>query len=569
MAKRSTLRLFVVIFALTGLFSNEQAPLAAAAQQNFGSGLAVCAAPIRPTVLKNPTTITNCTQAGIQAALDAGGEINFSCGSAPVTIPIASELQLSIQTDTVLDGGGLVTLDGQGLTRILYKGWHDPVAVGDITVTIQNLRLINGKAPSGGSTGEHSGGAISSGHPGTRLYIINDTFENNGTTEITTSDNQGGAIFSHNSYETIISGSVFVNNRAGNGGAFGGIATGLFIFNSRFSGNQALDATSGGIVRGYGGAVHLDGVTNSYNPESNKRVHICGSVFENNTAIRGGGAVVVTVSDNKGTKATYEKSSFTSNEVFGLGGQFGQGGAIYHIEDDHAGGIDEDNLDIYQSTFHDNRALRQGGAVWLYILGHGRVANSTFEANTTTAPFNTVGQGGAMAITLGQIDIISTVFANNHAAYQAGALHGGGDDADHVITLSNTIFYNNTLNEQTLPSETKWQGYHTNRPMIDGGQNIQFPRYKPAYNNEVNNNITTNPIYLDPLLIALANNGGPTWTMALAAGSPAVNTGNPATCPNRDQRDCLRQGICDIGSYEFGGLPFVPQRWVYLPLVPR
>ena len=569
MAKRSTLRLFMVMFALTGLFSNEQAPLAAAAQQNFGSGLAVCAAPIQPTVLKNPTTITNCTQAGIQAALDAGGEINFSCGSAPVTIPIASELQLSIQTDTLLDGGGLVTLDGQGLTRILYKGWHDPVAVGAITITIQNLRLINGKAPSGGSTGEHSGGAISSGHPGTRLYIINDTFENNGTTDITTSDNQGGAIFSHNSYETIISGSVFVNNRAGNGGAFGGIATGLFIFNSRFSGNQALDATSGGIVRGYGGAVHLDGVTNSYNPESNKRVHICGSVFENNTAIRGGGAVVVTVSDNKGIKATFEKSSFTSNEVFGLDGQFGQGGAIYHIEDDHAGGIDEDNLDIYQSTFHDNRALRQGGAVWLYILGHGRVANSTFEANTTTAPFNTVGQGGAMAITLGQIDIINTVFANNHAAYQAGALHGGGDDADHVISLSNTIFYNNSLNEQTLPSETKWQGYHTNRPMIDGGQNIQFPRYKPAYNNEVNNNITANPIYLDPLLIALANNGGPTWTMALAAGSPAINTGNPAPCPNRDQRDYLRQGICDIGPYEFGGLPFVPQRWAYLPLVSR
>ena len=174
-----------------------------------------------------------------------------------------------------------------------------------------------------------------------------------------------------------------------------------------------------------------------------------------------------------------------------------------------------------------------------------------------------------MAITLGQIDIINTTFANNHAAYQAGALHGGGDDADHVITLSNTIFYNNTLNEQTLPSETKWQGYHTNRPMIDGGQNIQYPRYKPTYNNEVNNNITANPIYLDPLLIALANNGGPTWTMALTGNSPAINTGNPATCPNRDQRDYLRQGICDIGSYELGGLPFVPQRWVYLPLVPR
>jgi hypothetical protein len=569
MLRSKVLGLFFSLVALVGLLSDGRLPPATAARLDFGSGLAVCAPPIQPVILQNPTTITNCTQAGIQAALNAGGEINFDCGSAPITIPIQTELRLSTQTDTILDGGGLITLDGQELTRILFKDWHDPVTVGELTVTLQNLRLINGKAPSGGSTGEHSGGAVSSGHPGTRLHIMNVTFEKNSTTDINTADNQGGAIFSHNSYATIISGSVFNDNQAGNGGAFGGIATGLLVFNSRFNDNLALDAASGGIVRGYGGAVHLDGVTNDYNPNSDKRVHICGSVFENNTAIRGGGAVVVTVSDNKGTKVIYEKSSFIGNEVFGLNGQYGQGGAIYHIEDDHAGGIAEDNLDIYQSTFHSNRALRQGGAAWLYILGHGRIANSTFEANTTTAPLNTVGQGGAMAITLGQIEIVNTIFANNHAAYQAGALHGGGDDADHVISLSNTIFYNNTLNEQTLPFPTEWQGYHTNRPMNDEGQNIQFPRYKPTYNNDINNNITTNPIYIDPQLTALANHGGPTMTMALLQNSPAINAGNPATCPNRDQRDFLRQGICDIGSFEFGGLPFIPQEWIYLPLIPR
>jgi hypothetical protein len=156
-----------------------------------------------------------------------------------------------------------------------------------------------------------------------------------------------------------------------------------------------------------------------------------------------------------------------------------------------------------------------------------------------------------MMITLGQVDITNVTFANNHAAYQAGALHGGGDgDPDRVITLKNTIFFNNTLNEQDLPSPTRWQGYHTNRPMADGGQNIQHPRLKPTYENDVNNNITLIPIYSDPLLAPLADNGGPNETMALWPGSPAIDAGATG-CPPIDQRGVPRNGNCDIGAYEF------------------
>jgi hypothetical protein len=537
--------------ALARVTDSASVPVDAADATAFGSGIEICTSSVQPVALSNPTTITQCTQARIQEALDVGGHINFDCGPAPITIPIAFALEINTTTDTVLDGGGLVTLDGQNLTRILHKDWHDPVAVGAITVTIQNMRFINGKAPTGGGTGDHSGGVISAGHPGTHLHVINSTFENNATTDATTADNQGGAIFSHNAYETVISGCVFEGNAAGNGGAFGGIATGLFVFNSRFADNHATDTTAGGIVRGYGGAIHLDGVTNSYNPDSNKRVHLCGNTFENNTAIRGGGATVVTVSDNKGTKVTYEKSTFNDNEVFGLDGSYGQGGAIYHIEDDHAGGSGEDNLEISQSTFHGNQAGRQGGAAWLYILGQGDIVNTTFEGNSTSAPFNEVGQGGAMAITLGRINVTNVTFAHNHAAYQAGALHGGSSgDPNRVITLKNTIFYSNTLNEQELPTPTRWQGYHTNRPLADGGQNIQFPRLKPTYDNDVNNNITENPIYADPLLEPLADNGGFNLTMALREGSLAIDAG-AAGCPDTDQRGVARAGQCDIGAYEY------------------
>jgi hypothetical protein len=381
--------------------------------------------------------------------------------------------------------------------------------------------------------------------------VINSTFADNATQATANADNQGGAIFSNNSYETVIVGSLFENNWAGNGGAIGGLATGMIIVNSIFRANAAVDTTAGGIVRGYGGALHLDGVTNDFNPDSTKTVQVCGSSFENNTAVRGGGALASVVSDNQGTKYTVERSTFTANEVSGIDGNYGQGGAIYHVEDDHAGGRDEENLLITGSTFVGNRALRQGGAVWIYILGRGTVVNSTFAGNTTTAPFNTVGQGGAMAITLGRIGIVNSTFAENHAAYQAGAIHGGGSNADQEVTLTNTIFLNNTLNEQDLPSETRWQGYHTNRPFVDGGGNIQHPRFKPTYNNEVNNNIVPNPIYVEPLLAPLADNGGVNQTMALTAGSPAIDAG-VSGCPATDQRGAARVGQCDIGAFEYG-----------------
>jgi hypothetical protein len=65
---------------------------------------------------------------------------------------------------------------------------------------------------------------------------------------------------------------------------------------------------------------------------------------------------------------------------------------------------------------------------------------------------------------------------------------------------------------------------------------------------------------VDPLLAALADNGGFTKTLALLAGSLAINAANPATptgsggtCETTDQRGTTRpQGTaCDIGAFEY------------------
>ena len=63
------------------------------APTNFGSGLAVCASPFQPVVLENPTLVSDCTQNGLQAALNQGGQIGFACGSGDVTIALTAPLE--------------------------------------------------------------------------------------------------------------------------------------------------------------------------------------------------------------------------------------------------------------------------------------------------------------------------------------------------------------------------------------------------------------------------------------------------------------------------------------------
>jgi hypothetical protein len=85
--------------------------------------------------------------------------------------------------------------------------------------------------------------------------------------------------------------------------------------------------------------------------------------------------------------------------------------------------------------------------------------------------------------------------------------------------------------------------------MADLGHNLSSDN-TPVWSSGTSLNNT------DPRLLPLATNGGPTLTMALRAGSPALNTANCASTPPTDQRGVARPDGpgCDIGAYEGAGV---------------
>jgi hypothetical protein len=59
-----------------------------------------------------------------------------------------------------------------------------------------------------------------------------------------------------------------------------------------------------------------------------------------------------------------------------------------------------------------------------------------------------------------------------------------------------------------------------------------------------------NPV-IDPRLLPLAGNGGPTQTMAVMTGSPAVKAGTATGAPTTDQRGVTSDDPPSIGAFDF------------------
>jgi hypothetical protein len=260
-----------------------------------------------PSHVVGDGTPASCTSAAVVAAVRAGGIIRFSCGARPVTIRmLATARVMNTSPLVVLDGGGRVTLSGQGRRRILYMDTCDPAQHWTTShcqdqssprLVIENLAFAHGNS-SGERFDGGGGGAIFA--RGGRLRIVDSVFTGN-RCDRDGPDIGGGAVRALSQYDDLpvyVVGSRFDGNVCSNGGALSSIGVSWTVLNSRFVANRAIGAganpaRSGTPGGGSGGAIYNDG--------DQMTLSIGGSVFVDNRANEGGGAIFFVSDDRSGT----------------------------------------------------------------------------------------------------------------------------------------------------------------------------------------------------------------------------------------------------------------------------
>lgn len=485
-----------------------------------------------PETLTSPSVVGNgspgsCTQMALQTALNTGGHIQCNCGINAV-LTITSPLMIT--TDVVLDGGGL-TLDGNNTSRIIQKD-------AAVDLTVQHMRFINGRAPNTGSTFTDCGGAILARGNEAILKVIQCTFEDNSTTRLDASDIAGGAVYVFGQDKGIFSDCVFRNNESSNGGAIGGLGSGIIIANCLFE-NNAAQGSSGGL-RGHGGAINLDGVEIA----ASERIYsVCGSQFIGNNGYAQGGASNTVFSNNMSAQLEIDQCIFQDNYLRAAAA--GNGGAIFHVVDDVFTPVTEQQFTVTRSSFMGNHCNRQGGGIWAIVASQATVENCTFFENRTEHPEHGLGGGMAIGTSNGSAGasflVRNNTFAENYAGLWAGGVFA---NSSATVSWQNNILRNNyNSNEVNI-----WLDVNVNREMdIDLGGNMQWP---PVNLNNFGETLATpSSTFTDTdLIYPPAHYGGPTPVLALSCGSPALAAGSG--CPTTDQRLVSRTGPCDLGAFK-------------------
>jgi predicted outer membrane repeat protein len=284
----------------------------------------------------------------------------------------------------------------------------------------------------------------------------------------------------------------------------------LSVTNSVISGNTAVQ-NGGGIHIGFGGAVSLENVVIDDNHLSD-----INSI--------GGGITI----RGEGTTATLNNVTISNNSASN------SGGGLYA----------DASLTLTNSLIADNFTTTSnfgGSGGGLYLYGSGQtftLTNVTISGNLAENVNDNAPGGGILLADQAILNLNNVTIAGNTSD---GA--GGGIYAQNLTTVNtrNTIIGNNTASTATsddCAGTLNSLGY--NLIQVTSGCSI---------NGDTTGNITNT----NPNLGALADNGGPTQTMALLPGSPAIDAGDDDFCPATDQRGVTRPqgGQCDIGAYEF------------------
>ncbi len=234
------------------------------------------------------------------------------------------------------------------------------------------------------------------------------------------------------------------------------------------------------------------------------------------------------------------------NQQFGISNDSGQ----VSLEDSRivANGAGLENftgvMALDRSTVDANGVSAQGGGI-RNLSGNGRIGQLTIVNSTISGNSGAFAGGGIFnsgALVLSQ----STVTGNSVDFGEGGGIYHQFNPGFSSTRIGNSIVAANTAGQgpdcstpQGLPADVASLGHN----LIGDVQGCEI-----AFD-------ATDLVNVDAGIEPLADNGGPTPTHALSAGSLAIDAGGPdCPPPDTDQRGVARpQGAaCDIGAFESG-----------------
>lgn len=287
---------------------------------------------------------------------------------------------------------------------------------------------------------------------------------------------------------------------------------------------------SNGHAQTVGGGIYNDGST----------VTLTNTVISGNAASFGGG-IYSTAVNSGSAELVVNASTITGNTAKT------SGGAIYsNGYGDFVPASVFASVELNDTTVSDNSA-QSGGAIFSNgtYAGYAVVAvrNSTISGNTASETGGGIYNWGFAKPTFALVLMNNSTVSGNSASSGGGAIYNDGDDVFYApqVMVGNTILKTGAVGENILTNVGHVDSSGYNLSDDDGGG------FLDATGDQVNT---------DPMLGPLANNGGPTRTHQLLAGSPALNAGSPTFTPppDYDQRGPgfprVVGGRIDIGSIE-------------------
>ena len=453
------------------------------------------------------TTLTNCTVSGNSAGIIGGGLYD-----------LIGKTTLSgtafIGNFASVNGGGLFdTLGTSTLTDCTFYGNSASVNGGGLFINLGTTAL-NYCSLSGSSAAVNGGGLYNDG--GT-ADLANCTVSGNFT------GNNGGGLYNL-SGTTTLTDVTLTGNSAEHGGGLANSGGTTTLTEASVSGNTAED---GGGLYNFNGTAALTNVSVSGNVASNGGglSSYDGTTTLTDCTVNGNSA---SSGDGGGVFNDLGTTTLLNCSVSGNSATVGGGVATYYFG----------STTLTNCTVSGNSAASDGGGVV--------TENSTATLTNSTVSGNSAGGngGGLYTSTAGTTRLTNVTVSGN----TAGGFGGGLDNSDGKVTIGNTIVAENTASASGPDALGTFASSGHN---LIGDTDDSF-----GWADTDLTGTSTQP--LNPVLAALGDYGGPTQTVALLPGSPAIDSGSNALIPDgitTDQRGLPRSvnGVVDIGAFESSG----------------